>query len=71
MSATQTWEQAVLWLRSQPQRQDLVRACYYDDPLYEAAERFRQSGEWQATARLVRRWLPGKVLDLGAGRAAP
>lgn len=62
-----TWEQAVQWLREQADQEELVRACYFDDPLGEAAERFWQSGEWRA----VRELLPpagGKALDLGAGR---
>jgi SAM-dependent methyltransferase len=62
-----TWEEAVLWLRRQPEQAELVRACYYDDPLLEAAERFRASREWFATRAL----LPaarGRALDLGAGR---
>ena len=62
-----TWEQAVQWLRDQPDRQELVRACYYDDPLPAAAERFWQSAEWKAIAALLPP-LPGKALDLGAGR---
>jgi SAM-dependent methyltransferase len=44
-----------------------VRACFYDDPLLEAANRYYASPEWQA----VRKLLPRKhdaALDLGAGR---
>ncbi len=44
-----------------------MQACYYDDPLLEAAKRFEASEEWQA----VRKFLPrktGLALDLGAGR---
>ncbi len=62
-----TWEEAVLWLRNQPEQRDLVRACFFDDPLGEAAERFRESSEWRA----LRAYLParpGRALDLGAGR---
>jgi len=62
-----TWEEAVLWLRAQPEQQELVRACYYDDPLIEAAVRYEASEEWQATLNI----LPsekGRALDLGAGR---
>jgi 2-polyprenyl-3-methyl-5-hydroxy-6-metoxy-1,4-benzoquinol methylase len=62
-----TWEQAVQWLSQQPDQADLVRACYFDDPLLTACERFAKSGEWQAT----KRYLPtskGKALDIGAGR---
>jgi SAM-dependent methyltransferase len=75
MTATHTWEQAVQWLRDQPQQQDLVRHCYYDDPVQDAARRFYLSEEWQATRDLLARFLPGPqfrqgcaVLDLGAGR---
>lgn len=56
------------WLREQPNQLDLVRDCYYDDPLLESAERFSQSEE----AAELRKWLghklPGDILDLGAGR---
>lgn len=62
-----TWEEAVEWLRSQPDQKELVRACYYDDPLSGAAFRFHQSGEWHAT-RFFLPLEPGTVLDLGAGR---
>jgi hypothetical protein len=34
-----TWEQAVRWLREQPEQQDLVRACFYDDPVEAAIVR--------------------------------
>lgn len=64
---TLSWEQAVAWLCEQPEYTNLVRACYYDDPLLQAAQRFEASEEWQA----LRRMLPssaGHVLDLGAGR---
>jgi SAM-dependent methyltransferase len=61
------WEQSVQWLRDQPGQSELVRACYFDDPLPEAAERFRQSAEWKAIAALLPP-PPGAALDLGAGR---
>lgn len=56
------------WLRSQPDKQELVRHCYYDDPLECAAARFSQSEEWQAVTDLLQNHLPGEVLDVGAGR---
>ncbi len=62
-----TWQEAVEWLRQQPDQADLVRACYFDDPLLQACERFAQSGEWRETVR----YLPtqkGHALDIGAGR---
>jgi ubiquinone/menaquinone biosynthesis C-methylase UbiE len=63
-----TWEQAVQWLRDQPDQQELVKECYYDDPLSLVAERFTQSEEWQAVIEILGSHLPAKVLDLGAGR---
>jgi len=62
-----SWEASVQWLRNQSSQQELVRACYFDDPLEQAAERFWRSGEWKAISAL----LPaqkGAALDLGAGR---
>ena len=63
-----TWEEAVQWLRVQPDQQELVKSCYYDDPLVIAVERFSSSPEWQAVQQLLQPYLPGDVLDLGAGR---
>jgi 2-polyprenyl-3-methyl-5-hydroxy-6-metoxy-1,4-benzoquinol methylase len=63
----QTWEQAVQWLRSQPDQKQLVLDCYYDDPLKGAAERYYNGEEWQS----IRTFLPpggGSALDVGAGR---
>jgi len=62
-----SWEESVVWLKAQPERAELVRACFFDDPLIASAERFYKSSEW----REVRRLLPevkGAALDLGAGR---
>ncbi len=62
-----TWEQAVDWLRSQPEQRDLVLAAYYDDPLIDAATRYWRSDEWQS----LRPLLPparAPALDVGAGR---
>jgi SAM-dependent methyltransferase len=68
MNATkfQTWEDAVAWLISQPEQQEIVKACYYDTPLKSAADRYWLSSEWQA----IREFLPaasGMALDIGAG----
>jgi len=65
--STQTWEDAVLWLRSQPDQADLVRACFYDDPLAAAAERYYRSSEWAAVRALLPPG-PGLALDMGSGR---
>jgi SAM-dependent methyltransferase len=62
-----TWEEAVEWLKSQPGSTDLIRDAYYDEPALSAAGRFASTGEWEETARILGAWMPGKVLDLGAG----
>ena len=56
-----------MWLRNQPDQQEMVKACFYDDPLTAAAERYSLSAEWIA----VSAYLPtaaGRALDIGAGR---
>lgn len=55
------------WLRRQPEQSELVRWCFYDDPLSEAAERYYASTEWRAVRALLPA-APGSVLDVGAGR---
>lgn len=62
-----SWEAAVEWLRQQPDQLQLVRDCYYDDPLTAAAERYWQSEEWAAIRELLF-GATGKALDVGAGR---
>ncbi len=66
-AASSEWEQAVIWLREQPDQAALTRACYYDDPVEEAARRFWRSPEWRATRDLLGP-RSERVLDLGAGR---
>ncbi len=63
-----TWEQAVQTLRQSPEKSEIVKANFYDDPLIDAAKRYHNSSEWK---ELRDCWLPsapGLVLDLGAGR---
>jgi len=62
-----TWESAVVWLRNQPDRRQLVLDAYYDDPLLAAAKRYHASDEWREIAALLR-GRNGKALDVGAGR---
>jgi SAM-dependent methyltransferase len=62
-----TWEDAVIWLRKQPDRRQLVLDAFYDDPLVAAAERYFASAEWQAVLKLLQN-RTGKALDVGAGR---
>jgi ubiquinone/menaquinone biosynthesis C-methylase UbiE len=63
-----TWEQSVLWLREQPEYNDLVKACYFDDPLLDSAERFYHSIEWDATRVMLQKIKKGLALEIGAGR---
>ena len=62
-----SWEGAVSWLMNQPDKKDLVRDCYYDASVAEAAQRYWRSSEWQAVKAILPSSL-GKALDLGAGR---
>ncbi len=62
-----TWEQAVVWLRNQPDQTELVRACFYDDPIVEAAQRFHDGSEWRTVQKLLGE-SRGTVLEIGAGR---
>jgi len=63
-----TWEEAVVWLRSQPEYRELVSQCYYDDPPEKSAERYYQSEEWSAVRSVLGNRMHGRVLDVGAGR---
>jgi SAM-dependent methyltransferase len=64
---SETWEDAVRWLRRQPGAEAIVRDAYFDDPLAEAADRFWRSNEWQAVREIIGNG-PGQALDAGAGR---
>jgi SAM-dependent methyltransferase len=63
----ETWENAVVWLRSQPDQYKLVLDAFYDDPLIAAAERYLGSCEWQAISQFLG-GRTGRALDVGAGR---
>ena len=65
--SSMSWEQAVQWLRQQPDKAQLVIDCYYDDPLLSAAQRYWASDEWRA-ARSLLAGRSGSALDVGAGR---
>ena len=62
-----SWEDAVRQLREEIGNRSLVEACFYDDPLLNAAERFHTGTEWAATRRLLGP-VRGAALDIGAGR---
>jgi len=63
----QTWEDAVQWLKAQPDQQGLVKDAFFDDPLIDAAQRYKDSTEWAAIRELLPKQI-GRVLDVGAGR---
>jgi SAM-dependent methyltransferase len=63
-----TWEQAVRWLKDQPEQEELIQSCYFDDPLLAAAIRFARSEEWQASVGCVGLGDGRTCLDVGAGR---
>ena len=62
-----SWEASVRWLKQQPEMEELVRACFYDDPLWSAAERYYISSEWDAVRKLTGS-SRGRALDVGSGR---
>ena len=62
-----SWEEAVAWLVAQPDKQELVRDCYFDSTPESAAARYSRSDEWNAIRALLP-VIPGRALDLGAGR---
>ncbi len=62
-----SWEASVRWLKAQPDQSELVRACFYDDPLSSAADRYYRCSEWDAV-RLLLGPSRGQALDVGSGR---
>ena len=63
-----SWEEAVQWLKQQPDQNEFIQACFYDDPLQESVERYYQSTEWREVQNLLSSARRGKALDIGAGR---
>lgn len=63
------YEQAVDWLRAQPQHQELVRLCYLDDDTLAAANRFGESEEFGEVSRLLglKDGSSLKLVDVGCG----
>jgi len=62
-----SWEDAVIWLRQQPDQTELVHDAYYDDPLITVANRYWKSEEW-GEVRFYLGSAKGAALDVGAGR---
>ncbi len=63
-----TPEQAVLKLREDPSRREMLRDTYIDEDLPRAAERFSQSAEFAEVRGILGPRMAGaRVLDVGAG----
>lgn len=63
-----TLDNAIRWMRSQPEYANVVRDAYLGPDLPDSAARFAHSGEFQAVLKLLGDRVPGAVvLDLGAG----
>jgi len=63
-----TWEEAVAHVRADPSQAEFARSYFFDDPLGEACERYRQSTEWAAVRRIIGLGAGRQSLDVGAGR---
>ena len=61
-----SWDQIILHIQNNLNYKDLVKSCYYDDPIENAAQRFYESKEWLNISNLFKK--KGKIIDIGAGR---
>lgn len=62
-----SWEDAVKWLTSQPDKKQLVEDCYFDESIDEAVHRYWKSKEWHEINKLIT-VDKGRAVDIGAGR---
>jgi SAM-dependent methyltransferase len=64
-----TWEETILYIRSEPSFQELVEKAYFDENLQLNVERFRKSEEYIATLKLLEVYAPNakSILDVGCG----
>ena len=63
-----TTDEAILYLRSDPQHAELIHDSYLEENAIECAERFHGSAEFREVRALVDSYINGgEVLDLGAG----
>ena len=69
-NSNNTWEIVIERLKKEHNYQDLIKSCYYDDPVENAIERFRNSEEWKTLIDLIDKYkLKNAItLDFGAGR---
>src|SRR6476620_8544369 len=66
-----TWEETIVYIRTQPEYQELVKLAYFEEELPLNVERFRSSEEFIETKRLISEYMPLKsgvrLLDIGSG----
>lgn len=61
-----SWEECIVKLKQDAKNAELVQDCFFDDPLFNAAQRYYLSEEWEEIRNLVG-IRGGKALDVGAG----
>ena len=64
-----TWEETIRFIRTKPEYNELVDKAYFEEDLTLNVERFRQSGEFIETLRLLKQYQHNakNVLDIGSG----
>lgn len=65
-----SYEDAVAWMRAQPEHSDLVKLCYLDEDNLKAAKRFASSEEFADLKRVLKLGPSNKklkMLDIGCG----
>lgn len=69
MKDKMTWEETIKYIRTQPEYDYLVDKAYFEEDLLLNVERFRQSGEFIETLRLLKQYQPNakNILDIGSG----
>ncbi len=68
--APYTWEQAVRWMRAQPEMARVVHESYLNENVVAEAERYATSDEFNEVLRILRRYIKKQdepLMDLGCG----
>lgn len=69
MKDKMTWEETIQYIRTKPEFTDLVAKAYFEEDLSLNVERFRKSGEFIETIKLLQEFQPNAkiILDIGSG----
>lgn len=64
-----TWEETILFIRTQPEYKDLVDKAYFEEELPLNVERFKKSEEFKETLKFLKEYQPNakSILDIGSG----